>query len=132
MHGSFWVGKDEGEGKGWVEILSLQGINCHLAAEKGIAHITWTSILENIGFKGHVYFYWGFSGGSDGKDSACNEGGLGSILGSGRSPGEGMATHSSTLDGRIPWIEEPGGCKESDSVTNTFTYFYYHQYLRSY
>ena len=31
----------------------------------------------------------GFPGGSDGKESACNEGDLGSIPGSGRSPGEG-------------------------------------------
>ena len=29
------------------------------------------------------------SGGSGGKESACNAGDLGSILGSGRSPGEG-------------------------------------------
>ena len=33
--------------------------------------------------------YWGFTGGSDGKDSACNAGDLGSIPGLGRSPGEG-------------------------------------------
>ena len=32
---------------------------------------------------------WGFPGGSDGKESACNAGDLCSILGSGRSPGEG-------------------------------------------
>ena len=31
----------------------------------------------------------GFPGGSDGKESACNAGYLGSIPGSGRSPGEG-------------------------------------------
>ena len=31
----------------------------------------------------------GFPGGSDGKESACNAGCLGSIPGSGRSPGEG-------------------------------------------
>ena len=31
----------------------------------------------------------GFPGGSDGKLSACNAGDLGSIPGSGRSPGEG-------------------------------------------
>ena len=31
----------------------------------------------------------GFSGGSDGKESACNAGDLGLIPGSGRSPGEG-------------------------------------------
>ena len=33
----------------------------------------------------------------------------GSIPGSGRAPGEGKATHSSILDWRIPWTEEPGG-----------------------
>ena len=31
----------------------------------------------------------GFPGGSDSKESACNTGDLGSIPGSGRSPGEG-------------------------------------------
>ena len=30
-----------------------------------------------------------------------------SIPESGRSPGEEMATHSSTLAGKIPWTEEP-------------------------
>ena len=30
----------------------------------------------------------GFTGGSDGKESACNSGDLGAILGSGRCPGE--------------------------------------------
>ena len=51
----------------------------------------------------------GFPGGSDGKESACNAGDLGSIPGLGRSPGEGMATHFSIVAGRIPWTEEPGG-----------------------
>ena len=32
---------------------------------------------------------WDFRGGSDGKESACNEGDLGLIPGLGRSPGEG-------------------------------------------
>ena len=32
---------------------------------------------------------WGFPGGSEGKDSACNAGNPGSIPGLGRSPGEG-------------------------------------------
>ena len=37
---------------------------------------------------------------------------------------EGMATHSSILARRIPWIEEPGGlqcigCKESDMTEVT-------------
>ena len=34
-------------------------------------------------------FPYSFPGGSDGKDSACNAGELGSIPGSGRSPGAG-------------------------------------------
>ena len=36
-----------------------------------------------------MYHCWGFPGGSEGKASACNEGDLGSIPGSRRSPGEG-------------------------------------------
>ena len=47
--------------------------------------------------------------GSDGKEAVCNAGDAGLIPGSGRSPGEGMATHSSILAWRIPWTEEPGG-----------------------
>ena len=50
----------------------------------------------------------GFPGGSEVKASACNAGDLGSIPGLGRVPGEGNATHSSTLAWRIPWREEPG------------------------
>ena len=49
---------------------------------------------------------WGFPGGSDGKASACNVGDPGSIPGLGRSSGDGMAIHSSTLDWKIPWTEE--------------------------
>ena len=56
-----------------------------------------------------------FPGGSDGKESACDVGGLGSIPGLG-----GHGTHSSLLAWRVPWTEEPGsyspwGCKESDT-----------------
>ena len=39
---------------------------------------------------------------SDGKESSCNVGNLGSIPGSGRPLEEGMATHSSILAWRIP------------------------------
>ena len=49
------------------------------------------------------------SGGSNGTESACNPGDPGLVPGSGRSLGEGMATHSSILAWRIPWTEEPGG-----------------------
>ena len=45
--------------------------------------------------------YLGFPGGSDGKESACNAGDLGSIPGLGRSPGGGQG-NSSILTWRIP------------------------------
>ena len=43
-----------------------------------------------------------------GKESAANAGNVGLIPGSGVSPGEGMATHSSVLGLEIPWTEELG------------------------
>ena len=49
-----------------------------------------------------------FPGGSDGKESASNVGDPDSIPGSGRSPGEGNATHASILAWEIPWTEKPG------------------------
>ena len=39
----------------------------------------------------------------------------GSIPGSGRSPGEGHATHPSILVWRIPWTQEPGGLQSIGS-----------------
>ena len=63
----------------------------------------------------------GFPGGSDSKESACNAGDPGSIPELGRSPGEGMAIHSSILAWEIAWTEEPGrlesmGSQESEIV----------------
>ena len=52
--------------------------------------------------------FLGFAGGSDGKESACHAGDLGLIPGWEDPLEEGMATHSSILDWRIPWTEEPG------------------------
>ena len=43
------------------------------------------------------------------KESTCKAEDLGFILGLLRSPGEGMATHSSILAWEIPCPEEPGG-----------------------
>ena len=37
----------------------------------------------------YYHYYWGFPGGSDGKESTCNAADLGSIPGLGRSPGGG-------------------------------------------
>ena len=46
---------------------------------------------------------WGFSGGSDGKESACNVGDNGSVPGPGRSPGEenGYPLQHSCLENSI-------------------------------
>ena len=41
--------------------------------------------------------------------SACNVGDLGSVPGSGRSPGEGNGNPLSILAWEVPWTEEPGG-----------------------
>ena len=46
---------------------------------------------------------------------AGDAGDTASILRSGRSPGEGMATHASILAWRIPWTEEPGGLQSTAS-----------------
>ena len=49
------------------------------------------------------------------KASTSNAGDPGSIPGLGRSPGEGMVTHSSILAWGIPWKEEPGGLQSTGS-----------------
>ena len=55
----------------------------------------------------------GFPAGSDGEESACSAGDLGS-----RPPDpleKRMATHSNVLAWRIPWTEEPGGLQSMGS-----------------
>ena len=65
-------------------------------------------------YPGLYLYLWGFPAGSEGKASACNVGDLGSIPGSGRSPGEGYGnplqysclekSHRwSSLVGYSPW-----------------------------
>ena len=58
---------------------------------------SWASSLQNweqINFSCLSPPVYGSPGVSDGKESACNARDLGSVPGLGRSPGEGMATHS--------------------------------------
>ena len=57
----------------------------------------------------------GFPGGAVVKNPPARSGDPGVISGSGRSPGEQMATHSSVLAWEIPWIEEPGGLESMGS-----------------
>ena len=53
--------------------------------------------------------FYGFPGGSDGKESACSAEIQAWSLGQEDSLEKGMAVHSSILAWRIPWTEEPGG-----------------------
>ena len=63
---------------------------------------------------------YGFPEGSEGKAFACSAGDLGSIPGSGRSPGEGNGNPlqysrlENPMDGRSLVGYSPCGCKESD------------------
>ena len=57
----------------------------------------------------------GFLGGSDGKESACNEGNQVRSLSWEDLLEKGMATHSRILAWRIPWTEEPGGLQSLGS-----------------
>ena len=55
-----------------------------------------------------LYAQTGFLGGSDGKESICNAGGLVRLLGQEDPLKKGMATHSSIIVWRTPWTGEPG------------------------
>ena len=69
--------------------------------------------------------YWGFPGGSDGKESACNVGGLGSTPRLGRSPGEGTGNplQYSCLENPVDrgawWTAVHGVTKSWTRATNT-------------
>ena len=51
----------------------------------------------------------GFTGGSDGKESAYKVRDPGLIPGLGRTPGEGNGTHFSILAWKTLWTEDSGG-----------------------
>ena len=57
----------------------------------------------------HTHTHRGFPDGSDGKDSACKVGDLGSIPRLGKSPGERNGYPLQNYSWDSPWTEEPGG-----------------------
>ena len=65
----------------------------------------------------HMCVYMDFPGGSDGKKSACNEGGPGSIPGPGRCPEEGNVNPlqysclENSMDRGAWWATVPGVAK---------------------
>ena len=78
----------------------------------------------------------GFSCGSDGKESVCNPGDLGSILGLGRSPGEGKGypLQYSGLENSMDCIV-PGVTKSQTQLRDfhllTYTYGIFESYKES-
>ena len=92
----------------WFDLLAVQGILKSLLQH----HSSKVSILWLSSF-------WDFPCSSVGKDSACSAGDLGSIPGSGRSPGEGNGNPLQYSCLENPMEEEPGrlqfmGSQESD------------------
>ena len=70
------------------------------------------AVNQNWKYGLSAYFSWTSQVTQWIKESTCNAGdagGAGLIPGSGRSPGEDMATHSNILVWRISWTEESGG-----------------------
>ena len=95
-------------------------------------HCSQMSLLLQLDYEHHMnnsyhlsslFEYLGFPGGSEVKASACNAGDLGSIPGSGKSPGEGNGNPlqysclENPMDGGAWWAYiSPWGRKESDTT----------------
>ena len=75
--------------------------------------VLWRTYFNYFGL---ILIVWGFPGGSDGEESACNAGDPGSIPGSGRSPGEGNGCplQYSCLENPMDRSYSPWHCKELD------------------
>ena len=78
-----------------------------------------------------------FPGGSNSKETACNAGDLGLILGLGRSPGErnGNPLQYSCLNilaSVLPWTEEPDGLQsmgsQESNTTEQLTLYFKHNF----
>ena len=99
-------------------------------SNQNVAHITLKACVSLLRCLQYVsYLMLGFPGGSDGKESACNEGDLGSILELGRSPGEGNGTPlqysclENTMERGAWWLQSMGLQRVGhDWGSNTFTF----------
>ena len=71
----------------------------------------------------------GFLGGPDGKESACSAGGLGSIPGLGRAPGEGngyplqYSCLENSMDREVWWATVHGVTKSRTKLSDEHTHF---------
>ena len=102
-----------------VRYCSARGTNFVLS----ISVFIFTFIASDLPNWGHLGTQWASQVALVGKNLPANAGDikdLGSISGSGRSPGVGNNHPLGILAWRIPWTEDPGGygswgCKESDT-----------------
>ena len=75
---------------------------------------------------------WGFLGGPDGKESACNAGDLGSTPGLGKSPGEGNGNPlqysylENSMSGGAWWAAVHGITKSWTQLSNFAFTFHFH------
>ena len=93
-----------------------------------MSHFTTFNIFIYLFIYGSAESSLVFPGGSDGKESTCNAGDSVRSLGQEDPLEKGVATHSSILAWRIPWMEETGGLQFTgsqrighDCVSNTCT-----------
>ena len=100
-----------------ITILVIQYLTVFLNHQNNYLNLWWK-----------LNYSLGFSGGSDGKESACNAGDLSSIPESGKIPGEGNRNPLQYSCLENPWTEEPGGLQSMELqrvrhnwATNTFT-----------
>ena len=75
------------------------------------------------------YQYQGFPGGSVSKESACDAGDLGSVLGQEDPIEKEMTTHFSILAWESPWTKEPGRLQSMRSQESDMTQHQNHHWL---
>ena len=120
----------------FYNICSFYYLNNHMVSSQIMFNKTYQICSFYFCWELSGYNLWamissflGFPGGSEGKASVYNVGDLGSIPGSGRSPGEGNGNYSSTLAWKSPWTEKPGRLQPvglqrvGHDFTFTFTFF---------
>ena len=98
---------------------------------KAVGHVFSLDIYMISSSFYHPLYNQGFPGDSDGKESVCNAGDLGLILGSGRSPGEGndnliqYSCLENPMSGGAWWATVHGVTKSLRQLSDYYFHFHY-------